>query len=197
MVAVARNLLKTITQPLTAPNLFFSSLHLRSFPLPAMRLLSALSALPLLARLVAASPWREDLADYNLNVNKNANSPLEYDSERPNATYTPSPQNWRALPAYTILLDKFADGDPTNNDYFGTPYESDHRETQLRYGGDLKGLELRLDYLQGMGIKVVFMSGTPFLNMLWQADSQSSPRFASIGTHLSPPPPTRLFAPRL
>lgn len=136
-----------------------------------MRLLSALSALSFLAQLVAASPWREDLVDYNLNVNKNAKSPLEYDAERPNSTYTPSPQNWRALPAYTILLDKFADGDPTNNDYFGTPYESDYRETQLRYGGDLRGLELRLDYLQGMGIKIIFLSGTPFVNMLWQADS--------------------------
>lgn len=138
-----------------------------------MRLLSALTALPLLVQLVAASPWREDLVDYNLNVNKNAKSVLEYDSERPGATYHPSPPNWRALPTYTLLLDKFADGDPTNNDFFGTPYESDYRETQLRYGGDLKGLEKRLDYLQGMGVKVIFMSGTPFLNMLWQADSQS------------------------
>lgn len=137
-----------------------------------MRLLSALTALPLLVQLVVASPWREDLVGYNLNVNKNAKSVLEYDTEG-RSTYHPSPQNWRALPTYTILLDKFADGDPTNNDFFGTPYESDFRETQLRYGGDLRGLEKRLDYLQGMGIKVVFMSGTPFLNMLWQADSQS------------------------
>lgn len=137
-----------------------------------MRLPSALLAFPLLAQLVTASPWREDLVDYNLNVNKDAKSVLEYDSERPNATYHPSPDNWRALPIYTILLDKFADGDPTNNDFFGTPFESDFRETQLRYGGDLKGLESRLDYLQGMGVKVIFMSGTPFLNMIWQADSK-------------------------
>ena len=68
-------------------------------------------------------------------------------------------------------MDKFADGDPTNNDYFGTMFEQDWRETQLRYGGDLRGLVSKLDYLQGMGIKVIFVSGTPFLNMLWQADS--------------------------
>jgi alpha-1,3-glucan synthase len=79
-------------------------------------------------------------------------------------------------------MDKFADGDPSNNDFFGTLYESDYRETQLRYGGDLRGLESRLDYLQGMGIKLIFMSGTPFLNMIWQADSQSLSRS-------SPPPP--------
>jgi alpha-1,3-glucan synthase len=72
-------------------------------------------------------------------------------------------------------MDKFADGDPSNNDFFGTPFENDWRETQLRFGGDLKGLVAKLDYLAGMGIKVIFISGTPFLNMLWQADSQSPP----------------------
>jgi alpha-1,3-glucan synthase len=136
-----------------------------------MRLKTALWGLPLFATFASSSPYRDDLADYNLNVNKNAQAVTDYDSTRPNTTYTPSPKNWRALPTYTILLDKFADGDPTNNDFFGTQFEYDHRETQLRYGGDLQGLVSRLDYLQGMGIKLIFMSGTPFLNMIWQADS--------------------------
>ncbi|KAF8636652.1 hypothetical protein AX17_003459 [Amanita inopinata Kibby_2008] len=148
-----------------------------------MRLFHALIFSPLLANIVHASPYREDLTDYNLNVNKDAKSPLEYYSSRPNSTYTPSPENWRALPTYTILLDKFADGDPSNNDFFKTPYESDYRETQLRYGGDLKGLLSRLDYLQGMGIKVIFISGTPFLNMLWQADSYSPLDFTVLDPH--------------
>jgi len=141
-----------------------------------MRLSAALYALLYLSPLVFASPYRSDLVDYNLNVNKDAKDPTEYDSERPNTTYTPSPQNWRALPTYTILLDKFADGDPSNNDFFKSVYEYDIRETQLRFGGDLKGLVSRLDYLYGMGIRVVFMSGTPFLNMIWQADS-ATPNF--------------------
>ncbi|TFK29967.1 alpha-1,3-glucan synthase [Coprinopsis marcescibilis] len=129
------------------------------------------AALVCLASSALSSPWREDLVDYNVNTNRNAASVLDYDTDRRNTSYTPSPPNWRALPAYTILLDKFADGDPTNNDFFKSPYESDWRETQLRFGGDIKGLEAKLDYLYGMGIRVVYMSGTPFLNMLWQADS--------------------------
>lgn len=137
-----------------------------------MKLPWFLSSLLLLAPLAHASPYRDDLVGYNLNVVKDAQSPLQYDSERPNTTYTPSPGNWRALPTYTILMDKFADGDPSNNDFFKSPYEWDWRETQLRTGGDLKGLESKLDYLEGMGVKVIFMSGTPFLNMLWQADSK-------------------------
>jgi len=137
-----------------------------------MRFLSFLLYLFLPSPLVLASPYRDDLIQYNLNINENAQSPLDYQSSRPNNTYTPSPSNWRALPIYTILLDKFADGDPSNNNFFATPFESDWRETQLRYGGDLKGLYSRLDYLQGMGVRVIFISGTPFLNMIWQADSQ-------------------------
>ena len=132
-------------------------------------LLVSLCLLP----LVFAAPYDEKLVDYNININKNAQSVLDYDSSRPNQTYTPSPQNWRALPTYTILLDKWADGDPSNNDYFKTVYEYDWRETQLRFGGDLRGLRAKLDYLYGMGVRVIFMSGTPFLNMIWQADSLS------------------------
>ena len=139
-----------------------------------MHLLAVLSTvISLLPPLLLAAPYNEQFSDYNLNSNKNAQSVLDYDSSRPNQTYTPSPQNWRSLPVYTILLDKWADGDPTNNDFFKSPFEYDYRETQLRFGGDLKGLRGRLDYLYGMGIRVIFMSGTPFLNMLWQADSES------------------------
>lgn len=121
--------------------------------------------------LVAAAPYNDTLTDYNINENKDATDPTQYSTSYPGDKHTASPKNWRALPTYTILMDKFADGDPTNNDYFGTMFEQDWRETQLRYGGDLRGLVSKLDYLQGMGIKVIFVSGTPFLNMLWQADS--------------------------
>lgn len=145
-----------------------------------MRLTPALFAFPFLAHflpqlpVVVASPYHDELVDYNLNVNQDATSPLEYTTTRANKTYTLSPENWRALPVYTVLLDKFADGDPSNNDYFGSMYENDWRETQLRFGGDLAGLVSKLDYIQGMGIKVIFISGTPFLNMMWQADSELS-----------------------
>ncbi|KDQ60792.1 glycosyltransferase family 5 protein [Jaapia argillacea MUCL 33604] len=144
---------------------------------------TALVSLLSLTSLATASPYRDDLVAYNLNVNQNAQSPLEYQSSRPNTTYTPSPTNWRAIPFYTLLMDKFADGDPSNNDYFGTMFENDWRETQLRYGGDLKGLVSKLDYLQGMGIKGIFMSGTVFLNMIWQADSYSPLDFTVLDPH--------------
>lgn len=74
----------------------------------------------------------------------------------------------------TILLDKWFDGDPSNNDYFKTKFEHDPKETQLRFGGDIKGLtnNRTLDYLHGMGIRAIYIAGTPWLNMPWQADSK-------------------------
>ncbi|EGO18524.1 glycoside hydrolase family 13/glycosyltransferase family 5 protein [Serpula lacrymans var. lacrymans S7.9] len=146
-----------------------------------MRLFS-FSVLSLLS-LSLASPYRPDLTAYNLNINQNAQSPLQYQSTRPNTTYTPSPQNWRAIPFYTILLDKFADGDPSNNQFFNSMYEWDWRETQLRYGGDLKGLVSKLDYIQAIGIKGIYLSGTIFLNMIWQADSYSPLDFTVLDPH--------------
>jgi len=119
-----------------------------------------------------AMVYRQDLTDYNLNTNQQATQVTDFKTTRENTTYTPSPDNWRKLPVYTILLDKFADGDPSNNDYYKTMFEADWRETQLRYGGDIKGLLNHLDYLQGMGIGLIFIAGTIFVNMPWQADSE-------------------------
>ena len=134
-----------------------------------MRLSTLLGLVPFIASALAA-PYNETYAEYNLNTNQNAQSPLDYDTSFVPSTYHPSPENWR-FPYYTILMDKFADGDPTNNDFFGTEFEWDWRETNFRFGGDLAGLESKLDYLAGMGIKAIFASGTPWINMFWQADS--------------------------
>ncbi|KAI9466337.1 glycoside hydrolase family 13 and glycosyltransferase family 5 protein [Lactarius psammicola] len=148
-----------------------------------MRLTWTVWSLFTVASSTLASPYRDDLVQYNLNTNQNAQSPLDYQTSRANTTYTPSPSNWRSIPFYTILMDKFADGDPSNNDFFGTTFEYDWRETQLRAGGDLKGLVSKLDYLLGMGVKGIFISGTPFLNMLWQADSYSPLDFTVLDPH--------------
>lgn len=147
-----------------------------------MRFWTALTAI-CLATSVLSSPYRPDLVQYNFNVNQDASDPTQYHSSRTNTTYTPSPQNWRAVPIYTVLMDKFADGDPSNNDYFGTMYEWDWRETQLRFGGDIKGLASKLDYIQGMGMQAIYLSGTIFLNMIWQADSYSPLDFTVADPH--------------
>lgn len=141
------------------------------------------AALAALATSVSAAPYNATYDAWNLNKNQGATDPTQYTTTRANTTYTKSPDSWRALPFYTLLLDKFADGDPSNNDYFGLMYEHDWRETQLRFGGDVKGLTNKLDYLQGMGIRGVYIAGTAFLNMPWQADSYSPLDFSTLDPH--------------
>lgn len=91
--------------------------------------------------------------DYNLNVNKTATNPLDYSVEE-RANYTASPDNWR-FPFYTVFLDRFVNGDPTNDNANETLFETDMRTTQIRNGGDLQGLVDSLDYIAGMGVKVI------------------------------------------
>jgi alpha-1,3-glucan synthase len=107
----------------------------------------------LFSQLVLGLRYDPGLSDYNLNENKTATRVLDYSGKWPGHTYHPSPSNWR-FPFYTLFLDRFADGDPENNDINGTVFETDTISNQYRFGGDLAGLRDNLDYIQGMGIKV-------------------------------------------
>lgn len=89
----------------------------------------------------------------NLNENKTAIDPLDYWGAWKDHKYMPSPTNWR-FPFYTLFLDRFVNGDPSNDNANGTVFEHDPKSNQLRYGGDMRGLRESLDYLQGMGIRV-------------------------------------------
>jgi hypothetical protein len=58
---------------------------------------------------------------------------------------------------YQIFVDRFYDGDPSNNPPgtipFGTP---PGRESY--YGGDLEGVILKLDYVAGLGAKIIYLN---------------------------------------
>jgi alpha-1,3-glucan synthase len=107
----------------------------------------------LLCSLVSSLRFDPEYVNYNLNQNQNAQSPLEYSGQRNGHNYHPSPEDWR-FPFYTITLDRFVNGDPSNDNANGTLFEQDITSTQIRHGGDIQGLVDTLDYLQGMGIKV-------------------------------------------
>lgn len=89
---------------------------------------------------------------FNLNQNETATDPLDYWGEWDSHTYHPSPKNWR-MPLYTVPLDRYADGNPANNDVNGTVFEHNWISNQFRFGGDVRGLKDNLDYIQGMGMK--------------------------------------------
>lgn len=113
-----------------------------------------LTLLTATSTLVSGLKFDASEVDYNLNSNRTATKPLDYWGQRPDGfKYAESPKNWR-FPFYTLFLDRFVNGDPTNDDINGTLFETDMMSTQLRFGGDLEGLKDSLDYISGMGIKV-------------------------------------------
>lgn len=111
-------------------------------------------------------------AYWNLNQNQSATSPLDYWGEWEHHNFTPSPDNWR-IPFYTVSLDRYANGDPTNDEANGTHFEHDWMSNQFRYGGDAQGLVDHLDYIQGMGIRAIYLMGSPFINQPWSGDGYS------------------------
>lgn len=119
---------------------------------------------------------------WNLNQNDTAIDPLDYWGEWTGHNYTLSPSNWR-VPFYTLSLDRYANGDPTNDEANGTHFEHDLMSNQLRFGGDTQGLLRDLDYIQGTGISVIYLMGSPFINQPWQGDGYSPLDFTLMDRH--------------
>jgi cyclomaltodextrin glucanotransferase len=75
----------------------------------------------------------------------------------PPAVSTAAPAaDFREETIYLVLTDRFADGDPANNDIYGDEY----RKGDLKYyqGGDFKGLIENLDHIKGMGFSAVWIT---------------------------------------
>lgn len=74
---------------------------------------------------------------------------------RPGPLHVPSP-DWRDQVIYFVVTDRFADGDPRNNDQGAGEYAPGQRN---RYnGGDFQGLARRLDYIRGLGATAVWVT---------------------------------------
>ncbi|KAJ1566559.1 hypothetical protein HK405_009324, partial [Cladochytrium tenue] len=113
-----------------------------------------------------AAQWTQENSLYNVNQNPNASDASEYTSPWPGHDYFPSPKNWRSQPLYSLFVDRFSDGDPTNNDFLNQ-YESDVYEVNFRHGGDIQGLIRRLAYLYALGVRTLQLNGTPFWSNEW------------------------------
>lgn len=60
---------------------------------------------------------------------------------------------------YLIMPDRFSNGDPSNDRVPGMRDQSLNRDTVFeRHGGDLKGVQNHLDYLQDMGVTTVWLN---------------------------------------
>lgn len=77
--------------------------------------------------------------------------------------HVPSPA-WEDQIIYFVMTDRFANGDPTNDDQGRG--EFDPKSGAKFSGGDLKGIIDRLDYIQNLGATAVWIT-PPVANMWW------------------------------
>lgn len=60
---------------------------------------------------------------------------------------------------YLIMPDRFANGDPTNDQIpMRTEYKVDRNNPNARHGGDLKGISDRLGYLSDLGVTAIWLN---------------------------------------
>lgn len=145
----------------------------------------AFSLLLVAAGLARALRYDPAFEEWNLNTNQEATDPLDYAGTRSGHKYMPSPENWR-FPFYTVMLDRWVNGDPANDNANGTLFEQDVWSTQLRHGGDIQGLVDSLDYIQGMGIKVLTpLSQVCMRHFPHKSDTHVAREFTSPDHHLS------------
>ena len=59
---------------------------------------------------------------------------------------------------YLIMPDRFADGDPGNNEPPSSPGTYDRSKARAYHGGDLRGIREHLDYLRDLGVTTIWLT---------------------------------------
>ncbi|MDB5105120.1 MAG: symbB [Fibrobacteres bacterium] len=109
-----------------------------------------------LAAGISAAPLEPGNQAWNVNRNPNGSNPAAYFGEWPGHAYHPSADDWRKQSVYQFITDRFADGNPDNND--GKYGGYDLGTVGTRHGGDFKGITERLDYIKSMGYTAIWVS---------------------------------------
>ena len=101
--------------------------------------------------------------------------------------YVASP-DWRDQIMYFVMTDRFDDGDPDNNDQHAGEFAAGD---DARFnGGDLRGIERRLDYIRGLGATAIWIT-PPVANLWWDATAHHggyhgywAENFMAVDAHL-------------
>jgi len=59
---------------------------------------------------------------------------------------------------YLLMPDRFANGDPTNDNMPGMLEKADRNNPDGRHGGDIKGIAEHLDYISNLGVTAIWMN---------------------------------------
>ncbi len=90
-----------------------------------------------------------------------------------------APFDWRDTPMYMLMIDRFRDGDPTNN----PPATSGVVASGAFFGGDLQGIEkaMKDGWFDKMGVKAIWM--TPWQTQPVSSMPDDSGQYQVLGYH--------------
>mgnify|MGYP000183658973 FL=1 len=88
---------------------------------------------------------------------KSFNYSYELKARKPNADRIKGFDSSDVL--YLIMPDRFANGDPSNDQIpMRTSYKVDRNSPNARHGGDLAGIEQHLDYIEDLGVTAIWLN---------------------------------------
>ena len=92
--------------------------------------------------------------------------PVTVSAKENNLLHVESP-DWRKQIIYFLMIDRFADGDPSNNNQGRNEYNP-HSLKHFN-GGDIVGVEQQLDYIKNLGATAVWL--TPPVENMWYSSA--------------------------
>ncbi|NIB38237.1 alpha-amylase [Pseudomaricurvus alkylphenolicus] len=95
------------------------------------------------------------------------------------ALHVPSP-DWQDQVIYMLMIDRFNDGDPDNNDFGAGEYN--RYQGNYFNGGDFAGLIDKLDYLKDLGATALWIT-PPVANQWWSREYQAAGWHGYWATH--------------
>jgi glycosidase len=89
-------------------------------------------------------------------------------------SYYPSPSDWAQQSIYFLVLDRFANGDTSNDDLGKGEYNPE--DVDFYHGGDIQGMIDKLDYLKSLGITAIWH--TPVVHNQWLSPTYGRSRYS-------------------
>ncbi|MFD3163035.1 alpha-amylase family glycosyl hydrolase [Herpetosiphon sp. NSE202] len=115
----------------------------------------------------------------------NQTTPTPLPSKPTAPIFTADDERWAGRSIYFIMTDRFANGDPSNDNADG--FASDRNDPRRWHGGDFRGIIQRLDYIKGMGFGAIWITPVSKQNSInayhgyWQYDPyQIDPHFGTL-----------------
>ncbi|TVP89659.1 MAG: pullulanase [Alkalibacterium sp.] len=116
---------------------------------------------------ITVSVWDENNGRYNAQTEVTIEARNKAEGER----------DWDEEIIYFMLTDRFADGDPSNNDPYGLNYENADNPRGTYQGGDFKGVTQNLAYLDDLGVSTIWI--TPIVENVGYDVSYANPEDGS------------------